>query len=220
MPVLRNWTSTEWQQVAFSDESHFMLHRTDGRWHIRRETSEIQHSTVIAGTVQAGGEGIMVWGIFSWHSLVSLIIEEGTMDQYKYVSVLADHMRIVFPQDNGIHHQDNMKCHTAGNVHSWFEEHQDEFTVLPCPAKSPNLIPIENLWHHFDRNVRALDPHPRNLAQLATALKFTWPNIPVNTFRNLINSFPARLAAVRSAKSGYFLDFDSHINVTGMYIYI
>ncbi|GFS87658.1 transposable element Tcb1 transposase [Trichonephila clavipes] len=35
-----SWTSTEWRHVAFSDELRFMLHRTDGRWRIRRETSE------------------------------------------------------------------------------------------------------------------------------------------------------------------------------------
>ncbi|GFT23280.1 transposable element Tcb1 transposase [Trichonephila clavipes] len=87
-----SWTSTEWRQVAFSDESRFMLHRTDGRWRIRRETSERNHPATIAGTVQAGGGSIMVWGMFSWHSLGSLIIVEGTMDQYKYASVLADHV--------------------------------------------------------------------------------------------------------------------------------
>ncbi|GFX52241.1 hypothetical protein TNCV_4800981 [Trichonephila clavipes] len=41
-------------------------------------------------------------------------------------------------------------------------------------------------------------------AQLATALESAWLNIPVNTFRNLIDSLPARLAAVRSSKD--FLD--------------
>ncbi|KFM68122.1 Transposable element Tcb1 transposase, partial [Stegodyphus mimosarum] len=199
-----SWTSTEWRQVAFSDESRFMLHRTDGRWRIRRETSERNHPATIAGTVQAGGGSIMVWGMFSWHSLGSLIIVEGTMDQYKYASVLADHvhpyMRIVFPQDDGIFQQDNARCHTAASVRAWFEEHQDEFTVLPWPANSPDLNPIEHLWDHLDRVVRAMDPQPRNLAQLATALESAWLSIPENTFRDLCDSLPARLAAVRSAK--------------------
>ncbi|KFM71212.1 Transposable element Tcb1 transposase, partial [Stegodyphus mimosarum] len=199
-----SWTSTEWRQVAFSDESRFMLHRTDGRWRIRRETSERNHPATIAGTVQAGGGSIMVWGMFSWHSLGSLIIVEGTMDQYKYASVLADHvhpyMRIVFPQDDGIFQQDNARCHTAASVRAWFEDHQDEFTVLPWPANSPDLNPIEHLWDHLDRVVRAMDPQPRNLAQLATALESAWLNIPENTFRDLCDSLPARLAAVRSAK--------------------
>ncbi|GBN34945.1 hypothetical protein AVEN_25990-1 [Araneus ventricosus] len=105
--------------------------------------------------------------------------------------------------NDGIYQQDNARCHAARRVCAWFEEHQDEFTVLPWPANSPDLNPIENLWDHLDRVVRAMDPQPRNLAQLATALESAWLNIPVNTFRNLIDSLPARLAAVRSAKGGY-----------------
>ncbi|GFU04088.1 transposable element Tcb1 transposase [Trichonephila clavipes] len=108
-----------------------------------------------------------------------------------------------FPQDDGIFQQDNARCHTAASVRAWFEEHQDEFTVLPCPANSPELNPIENLWDHLDRVVRAMDPQPRNLAQLATALESAWLNIPENTFRDLSDSLPARLAVVRSAKGGY-----------------
>ncbi|GFW97885.1 transposable element Tcb1 transposase [Trichonephila clavipes] len=112
-------------------------------------------------------------------------------------------MRIVFPQDDSIFQQDNARCHTAASVRAWFEEHQDEFTVLPWPANSPELNPIENLWDHLDRVVRAMDPQPRNLAQLATALESAWLNIPENTFRDLSDSLPARLAVVRSAKGGY-----------------
>ncbi|GBL92579.1 hypothetical protein AVEN_83887-1 [Araneus ventricosus] len=106
-------------------------------------------------------------------------------------------------QNGGIYQQDNARCHTARSVCAWIEEHQDEFTVLPWPANSPDLNPIENLWDRLDRVVRAMDPQPRNLAQLATALESAWLNIPVNSFRNLIDSLPARLAAVRSAKGGY-----------------
>ncbi|GFY12195.1 hypothetical protein TNCV_4934841 [Trichonephila clavipes] len=36
------------------------------------------------------------WGKFSWHSMGSLIIVEGTMDKYKYASVLADHIYPIY----------------------------------------------------------------------------------------------------------------------------
>ncbi|GIY57997.1 DDE_3 domain-containing protein [Caerostris darwini] len=93
------------------------------------------------------------------------------MDQHKYASALEDHvhpyMRFIIPQNDGIYQQDNARCHAALIVLlvcAWFEEHQDEFTVLPWPANSPDLNPIENLWVYLDRVVRVTDPQPRNLA--------------------------------------------------------
>ncbi|GFX78902.1 transposable element Tcb1 transposase [Trichonephila clavipes] len=183
-----SWTSTEWRHVAFSDESRFMLHRTDGRWRIRCETSERNHPATIAGTVQArGGEHYGLGNVFLAFS--------GFTDH------CGRHDRSI--QDDGIFQQDNARCHTAASVRAWFEEHQDELTVLPLPENSPDLNPIEHLWYHLDRVVRAMDPQPRNLAQLATALESAWLNIPDNTFRDLSDSLPARLAAVHSAKGGY-----------------
>ncbi|GFY55461.1 transposable element Tcb1 transposase [Trichonephila inaurata madagascariensis] len=70
--------------------------------------------------VHAEGGSISVWGMFSWHSLGSLIIVEGVMDQYKYASALADHVysnwHIVFPQSDDNYQQDNAKCHRAGKL--------------------------------------------------------------------------------------------------------
>ncbi|GFS85606.1 transposable element Tcb1 transposase [Trichonephila clavipes] len=203
-----SWTSTEWRHVAFSDESRFMLHRTDGRWRIRRETSERNPPATIAGTVQARGRSIMVWGMFSWHSLGSLIIVEGTIDQYTSTHLSLRTMStptcaLFFLRMMASSSRTMRGCHTAASVRAWFEEHQDEFTVLPLPANSPDLNPIEHLWYHLDRVVRAMDPQPRNLAQLAMALVSAWLNIPENTFRDLSDSLPARLAAVHSAKGGY-----------------
>ncbi|GBN08764.1 hypothetical protein AVEN_141853-1 [Araneus ventricosus] len=133
-----------------------------------------------------------------------LLDENSIFDQilYQPAGVFSPKLSRIRPND-GIYQQDNARRHTARSVCAWFEEHQDEFTVLLWPANSPDLNPIENLWDHLDRVVRAMDPQPRNLAQLATALESAWLNILVNAFRNLIDSLPARLAAVRSAKGGY-----------------
>ncbi|GFW80250.1 transposable element Tcb1 transposase [Trichonephila clavipes] len=87
-----NCTSTERPHVALSDELHFMLHRTAGRWRIRRKTSESKHPATTPG--MAGGGSIRLRRMFSWHSLGSLIIVEGMIDQYKYELVLMDHAAI------------------------------------------------------------------------------------------------------------------------------
>ncbi|GFW81797.1 DDE_3 domain-containing protein [Trichonephila clavipes] len=80
--------------------------------------------------------------------------------------------------------------------------------VLYCPTNSPYLNPIKNVGDHLDRVVPAIDPHPRNLAQLPTAVESAGLNIPVNTFGNLIDSLPVLLAAVYFARKVVILTFD------------
>ncbi|GFU86614.1 transposable element Tcb1 transposase [Trichonephila clavipes] len=130
------------------------------------------------------------------------------MDQYNFVCVLTNHVHhyicIVFPQDDVIYRQDTAKSHTADSARAWFEEHQDEFTLLPpWPVNSPDLRLIENLRDHLNRIVHVLGPHQRHVMQLATTLESTCLKILVNTFRNLFDYLPSRLATVRSANSGY-----------------
>ncbi|GFX63261.1 transposable element Tcb1 transposase [Trichonephila clavipes] len=156
------------------------------------------------------------------HSPGSLIIVEGTMDKYKYASVLADHihpcMFIVFPQDDGIYQQGNATCLTADSVRAWLEEHQDKFTVLLSPANSPDLSPIKNLWDHLYWVVRGMNPHLRNLAQLATALESAWFSIPMNTFRNLIDSSCTSHSSPLYERWLIWLLAGVYINATGLYV--
>jgi hypothetical protein len=44
--------------------------------------------------------------------------------------------------------------------------------------------------------------HPANLTQLWEALESTWASIPVERFRNLVESMPRRIEAVLRAKGG------------------
>ncbi|GFY16964.1 transposable element Tcb1 transposase [Trichonephila clavipes] len=81
------------------------------------------------------------------------------------------------PQDDGINQKDNAKCHTAGN---YVRGLKNIWTSLRSPLAS-KITSIKNLWDHLDHDVRAMDPHPRNLAQLATAQESAWFNITVNT---------------------------------------
>lgn len=108
---------------------------------------------------------MVVWEMFSWYSQGALIVVEGTMDQNKYASVLADHvhpyMCIVFPQNDGIHQKDNARGHTSHNVRAWLYKHQDKFKVLSWPANTLHLNQIENLWDQLNRFFRDIDSQQR-----------------------------------------------------------
>ncbi len=49
------------------------------------------HSCLVS-TVQAGGGGVMVWGIFSWHTLGLLVPIEHRLNATADLSIVADHV--------------------------------------------------------------------------------------------------------------------------------
>ncbi len=65
----QNWTIEDLKNIAWSDESWFLLRHSDGRVRIWRKEHESMDPSCLVSTVQAGGGGVMGWGIFSWHTL-------------------------------------------------------------------------------------------------------------------------------------------------------
>ncbi len=62
----QNWTIEDWKNIAWSDESRFLLHSDVGS-EFGVKGHESMDPSCLVSTVQAGG-GVMVWGIFSWHT--------------------------------------------------------------------------------------------------------------------------------------------------------
>ncbi len=89
----QNWTIENWKNVAWSDESWFLLWHSDGRVRIWRKEHESMDPSCLVSTVQAGGGGgVMLWGIFSWHTLGPLVPIEHRLNATAYLSIAADHV--------------------------------------------------------------------------------------------------------------------------------
>ncbi len=71
----------------------------------------------LVSTVQTGGGGVMVWGIFYWQSLGPLVPNEHCLNATAYLSIVSDHvhpfMTTVYPSSDGYFQQDNAPCHEA-----------------------------------------------------------------------------------------------------------
>ena len=202
----KDWTVDYWKQVMWSDESRFQMHHADGRVRVWRKQHESMDPKCIATTLQAGGGNVIVWGMFSWHSLGPLIRVHGRQNKTSYLNIVADQvhpvMLMIYPNGNGYFQQDNATCHTADIVKDWFAEHDRDFTLLPWPPQSPDLNPIEHLWDEVERVIRHLDPPPSNLTLLNSALLQAWSQIPQKTYQHLVESMPRRIKAVIKAKGG------------------
>ncbi len=154
----------------------------------------------LVSTVQAGGGGVMVWGIISLHSLGPLVPIEHRSNATVYLSIVADHvhpfMTTMYPSSDDYFQQYNAPRHKAQIISDWFLEHYNEFTLFKWPPRSPDLNPIEHLWDVVEREIRIMDVQPTNLQQLRDAIMSIWTKISDECFQHLVESMPRIIKAV------------------------
>jgi hypothetical protein len=56
-----------------------------------------------------------------------------------------------------------------------------------CPAQSPNLNPIENVWKDLKVAIQTLY-NPQSIPELKEAISQAWDDYPTQTFNHLLNS--------------------------------
>ena len=123
----------------------------------------------------------MVWGCFCNNKLGPLVLIEGTLNSDKYIELLEEHL-LPFLNDLGIENHifqdDNAPCHASIKTRSWKENNL--IKILPWPAQSPDLNPIENLWNELENRVRKYRPMPKNKNDFFAVLKEEWNKIKEN----------------------------------------
>ncbi len=88
----QNWTIEDRKNIAWSDESRFLLRHSDDRVRIWCKEHESMDPSCLVSTVQTGCGGVMVWGIFSWHTFSPLVLIEHRLNATACLSIVADHV--------------------------------------------------------------------------------------------------------------------------------
>ncbi|KAF9472939.1 hypothetical protein BDN70DRAFT_937804 [Pholiota conissans] len=76
---------------------------------------------------------------------------------------------------------------------NWLED--KKIRLLFHPPSSPDLNPIERVWHELKHILRTLPHPPQTVNQLRAAVLNAWENLPIDDINKHIYSMPDRIAA-------------------------
>lgn len=197
-----HWTRNDWNNVIFSDESRFTVSHADGRMRVYRRKNERFAHCCIRERDRFGGGSVMVWGGILGNAKTDLVIVQGNLNAQRYIDLLNTNL-LPFLRNHGqgiTFQHDNARPHTARITTQFLV--QNNVNVLPWPAVSPDLNPIEHIWDELGRNVRS-NHRINNVNDLRQALQLEWQAIPNGVIRRYVNSMRRRIVACIHKNGGH-----------------
>lgn len=203
----RNWTVDQWRQVVFSDETKVNIWGSDGcKYYWTRPGDPLQpHHLDI--TVKHGGGSLMLWGcITSEGPGYACQVYDGNMDSATYQHILGTtymeslayygmHKSTVYLQ------HDNDSKHKSKSTTEWLAANNVRY-IDDWPAQSPDLNPIEHVWHHLKLKLSLYETRATNVEELWERVNTEWDKFTRDDCRRYIDSMPSRIEAVIKAKGG------------------
>ena len=155
------WTQRNWNQVMFSHEARFCLSKPDGCERVWRRRGERYAECCVHQYNHWGGSSVMVWAGISFNHKSPLVVINGNITAKRYISDVLDPVMVPFLNTNldiTVIQQDNTRPHTARITRENMQ--QENVEVLPWPAYSPDLSPIEHLWDQLSCRLANRNPKP------------------------------------------------------------
>lgn len=197
----QNWTQTDWSKVLFTDECRFSLNSDDKRVHVWSRARTRKSGEFSQKYDRWGSKSLMIWGGVSADNRTRPILIMGSVDATKYKSDVLEAEVVPFLAENPdvmAFQHDNAPAHRAASTAQFLAS--SGIPTLPWPALSPDMNPIEHVWDHMKRKIRA--QNPQNLKELAREIIDSWTKMPQSYVKKLIFSMPRRIQALIRARGG------------------
>ena len=190
--------------VIWTDETSVQAvssHRRQSEWaHESTPKAELP----IQERYQQGKFSVMFWGCFSKKGRGPLLAIEGSMNSQRYMEVIEaellpeiEYAREFYNADFKLM-QDNAPCHKARIVTDFLAEKGIEF--IDWPPYSPDMNPIENLWHWMKDQFYKKFPPPTSRDQLIDNFTELWLTVTPEMCEAYCSNYEKRLKALRKAK--------------------
>lgn len=208
-----SWTEEQWNKVVWTDETEFtlfetMAHHKEYVWaadpasipRIVRPTN--QTKWMVSSGFSAKGVLKLIW-----------VKKKAKVNQYTYQqNILSKHVaniksrnrnlrsvvktKLFDDLDDWIWQQDGAPAHRANTTQAWLRDNVPQFISREeWPGNSPDLNPVENLWHWLKMRVYHRGGF-RTIGGLKAKVKQVWESIPLRVLQNLSNSMIERCRLV------------------------
>ena len=149
---------------------------------------------------------VHVWAGISRRERTAICIFEGIMDRFLFTDILdqtlVPFVREVYPE----HHrfmQDNDPKHTSIHARDFITS--NGINWWKTPAESPDLNPIENMWHELKEYIRR-EVKPTTKQQLIDGTLAFWETVTAEKCKKYINHLKKvipRVIELEGAATGY-----------------
>ena len=201
-----------WKKVMFSDEAAMQNGGVRNIFVTRAPKEEFEADCLAPKFRKL--QSCMVWGAIGWNYKSTLVFWDHSLGSMKSGGYLEHILPIVrsdiyflefSPEEwspgSWRFMQDNAPIHTAKICQNWLVEKDIE--TIHWPASSPDMNPIENLWAIIKGKLSQKRTEGMDLRAFKALIQAEWDAISLDYINTLIQSMPARTAALIRAQGGH-----------------
>jgi transposase len=204
-----NWTLSDWRCAIFSDESTFELGSHTLTTYVKRKKGQAFKPQYLQPTFKSGRTKVNVWGCIDYTNKGKLVIlpPKTNMNSELYCNtILNDHghpmyQKVMEKRGDAIWQDDGAKYHTSKMVKEW--QKSMLMTRMWWPAQSPDLNPIENIWHIIKIAICKRRHRIESADELAEIILKEWEEMDIKIIQKVICSMRKRCWAVIAEKGGH-----------------
>lgn len=209
----RKWSEADWERVIWSDECYVYIGDDWGTVWVTRAVGEECDEECTIPTFKQSPLRVMIWSCIMKGSRGPLVVLDypggkgGGMTTQRYQAQVLDkvlfdyYWRMSESRGQVVFQQDGARCHTAKSTIDWLS--RNLIDIFSHPASSPDLSPIEPLWHRLKTLIRARPHIPSSLEELKTAVRECWEMITNEDIDAHVKHMEDRVKAVLQADGGH-----------------
>ena len=203
----RGWGSEDWQCIIWTDEASVEIGKDSRAIWVWRRPGERYADRCLAPTFKSGRQSLMIWGCMAYGRLGALVRipkDQRTGSDYvrlvlggplwDFYSELYEARGMVAVMEDGAPIHRSMAAKDFHAAHC--------LEVLPHPAQSPDINPIEHVWKQLKTRINRREVRPKTLDELWVAIQEEWGKITVDFINKLVDGMPKHVEAVLKAKGG------------------